>query len=71
MPRDKVVVEDPVEMTDEEVEKIWMDRLQKAHDEVRRARKFVKKHKLQNEDVLFIGALVKVLDGVLYKKGSK
>lgn len=69
MVRRNITIEDP--LTEEEVNQIWEERVKEAHDAVKEARQFVKKHKLMDKDVLFIGALIKVLDGILYKKGGK
>lgn len=67
MVRSRIIIEDP--LTEEETERIWLERLNQTKDALREARKFIKLHDLGNKDVLFLGALVKVLDGILEKKG--
>jgi hypothetical protein len=59
------------ELTEEQANKIWEERIKEAQAHVKRARQFVSKHKLGDEDVLFIGGLIKILDGILYKKGGR
>ena len=68
MVRDRIIIEDPI--TDEEAEKIWQQRLNLVKDAVRKAKRFVKETDLRNKDILFLNALVEVLDGIISKKGG-
>lgn len=68
MIRKGIIIEDP--LTEEEIEKIWLERLNQTKDAVREANKFIKVHDLRNKDILFLGALIKILDDILEKKGG-
>jgi len=65
----KPIIEDP--LTEEQAEQIWKERVAEAEQAVKAARKFIKQQKLNDKDVLFLGALIQLLDGILYKKGGK
>jgi len=65
----KPIIEDP--LTEEQAEQIWKERVVEAEQAVKAARKFIKQQKLNDKDVLFLGALIQLLDGILYKKGGK
>lgn len=67
MPRDRIVIEDP--LTEEDAMLIWKERLDQAKNALKDARQFVKETGLMNKDAIFIGALIKVLEGILSKKG--
>lgn len=68
MPRDRIIIEDP--LTEEEEERIWLERLNEAKDAVRNAKRFIKEADLMNKNVLFLTALVELLNGIISKKGD-
>jgi hypothetical protein len=71
MTRSKIMVEDPVEekiMTEEELDKLWMDKLMEMQKINKTARAFVKQHDLASRDTLFLVALNTILSELIDKK---
>lgn len=64
--RKKISIED--ELTEEQAEQIWNERLEEAKLATKKARQFIKKHKLADEDLLFLAALNQLLGDLVAKR---